>query len=110
MPRVPEAVRGDGYQVSKLRQSAQGKPCQVRLPGICSHDPEQTVLAHIRRGGVAGVGCRPNDLIAVRACYPCHSEIDRRTRLMSMDELDGYILEAMCRTLDAVVREGLVKF
>ena len=95
--------------MSKLRRAAQGKPCMVRLPSICNHNPDTVVLAHIRRGGVAGIGQKPNDLIACYACDACHSEIDRRTRHMTTTELEGYILDGLCRTLDAVVREGLVK-
>jgi len=65
------------------------------------------VLAHIRRGGVGGRGLKPNDLVSVRACGPCHARLDGRDGLESVP--DTYILEALCRTLDAVVREGLVK-
>ena len=95
--------------MSKLRRAAQGKPCMVRIPGVCNHNPETVVLAHIRRGGIGGIGMKPNDLIGCYACDACHSEIDRRTRRVPQYEMDGYILEAMCRTLDAVVRDGLVK-
>jgi hypothetical protein len=95
--------------MSKLRRAAQGQPCQLRIPLVCDGGSESgtTVLAHIRRGGVAGVGMKPNDLIAIRCCAPCHARLDRREGLEAVP--DEYILEALCRTLDAVVREGLVK-
>ncbi|MCB7129981.1 MAG: DUF1364 family protein, partial [Candidatus Brocadiales bacterium] len=38
-----------------LREFAEGKECQLRLIGICNFDPATTVLAHVRRGGVAGM-------------------------------------------------------
>ena len=93
--------------MSKLRRAAQGKPCQLRIPLVCDGGGETTVLAHIRRGGVAGIGQKPNDLIGVWACGPCHLRLDGRGGLESVP--DEYILDALCRTLDAVVREGLIK-
>lgn len=92
---------------TKLRNAARGKPCQLRIPLVCNGDPETVVLAHVRRGGVAGIGQKPNDLIAIHACDACHSAMDRRTGIDAVP--DSYILEALCRTLDAVVREGLVR-
>lgn len=86
-----------------LRKLAKGKPCLVRLPG-CDGGGETTVLAHIRRANVAGMGQKPHDLIAVRACDPCHSVIDGRIMLpgLSRLELDQYILHGLCRTLAEV--------
>lgn len=95
--------------MTKLRKSARGQPCLVRIPGVCNHDPETVVLAHVRRGQVAGTGQKPADLCGVFACSSCHNEIDRRTRKVSMDELDGYILDGMCRTLAYWSREGLIR-
>ena len=81
----------------------------MRLEGVCNHDSNTVVLAHIRRGGVAGIGQKPADLIGCYACSACHDEIDRRTRHYPTGDLHPYVLDALCRTLDAVVREGLVK-
>lgn len=79
------------------------------LPGICNHDPETTVLAHVRRGHVAGMGQKPADLIAVYACSACHDAIDVRADSgIPRGELDGYVLEALCRQLAEYAREGVV--
>jgi hypothetical protein len=78
----------------------------LRIPLCCDGGGETTVLAHLRRAGVAGVGQKPNDLVAIRACGPCHDRMDRRTGLEAVP--DEYVLDALVRTLDAVVREGLV--
>jgi ferredoxin len=78
-----------------LRSFAQGKPCMVRIAGVCNHDPETTVLAHIRRGGVAGMGQKPPDTCGVWACSSCHDAIDKRDGKCS----DSDLLEAMCRQL-----------
>ena len=87
-----------------LRKLAKGKDCQVRIIGVCNFDPETTVLAHIRRGGVGGMGKKPSDLCAVWACSSCHDYIDGRVPRM-INDLDTHILEALCRTLDKVGKE-----
>lgn len=85
--------------MSALRKFAKGKPCMVRLVGICNWNPETTVLAHIRRAGVAGTGQKPPDLCAVWACSACHDEIDRRTRNNRLREIEGDVLDALVRQL-----------
>lgn len=89
-----------------LRKLAQGQHCQVRLPG-CLHSPETVVLAHVRRGGTAGVGQKPPDLCGVYACAACHDLIDGRKFVanLSREEIDGYLLPALCRTLAIVSKE-----
>ena len=94
--------------MTNLRAAAKGRECQCRFPLVCNHNPETTVLAHIRRGNVAGKGQKPNDLIAVLACSACHDEIDRRTRKIDISELDGYIIDAWARTIDLWAKEGLI--
>lgn len=81
-----------------LRELARGKPCMVRVPGICNSNPETTVLAHIRRGNVAGMGQKPPDTCAVWACSSCHDLIDGRSKhpAYAIDEL---ILAALVRQL-----------
>lgn len=79
-----------------LRKFARDKPCFLRLPG-CSHDREQTVLAHIRRGNVAGIGQKPADIFAVPMCDHCHGVFDGRYRatVYSRAELDAEVLRAL---------------
>ena len=86
-----------------LREFAKGKDCQVRIPGVCSFNPEETVLAHIRRGGVGGMGSKPADIIGVHSCARCHDVLDSRVPYPK-EHLDTYILEALCRTLAVVAR------
>ena len=87
-----------------LRKLARGKPCMVRLPGICNFDASTTVLAHVRRGGVAGMGQKPPDLCGVWACSACHDVIDGRVKAPDGD-CEAEVLAGMCRTLAQVSRE-----
>lgn len=76
-----------------LRKLARLQHCQLQIPGTCNHNPETTVLAHIR-DGFFGMGTKPNDdpskgpVSAVMACSDCHDAIDRRSkRFLSHDPL-----------------------
>lgn len=62
----------------KLRDSAKGKTCTMRLAG-CDFGTETTVLAHLPCGN-KGTGMKSPDLIAVRACANCHAQIDGPNR------------------------------
>ena len=63
--------------MTDLRAYARNQPCQVRLPGICNHNAETTVLAHFRLIGITGLGFKSkSDLIGSWACSDCHSYVD----------------------------------
>lgn len=62
----------------KLRDSARGQDCTLRLPGICNFDSSTTVLAHLPCGQ-KGMGMKGPDMIAVFACSACHDRLDART-------------------------------
>lgn len=84
--------------MSNLRTFARGKPCMVRTHA-CNHDTETTVLAHIRRANIAGMGQKPPDTCAVWACSSCHDLIDGRTHGYSREAIDSMVLAALCRQL-----------
>ena len=70
--------------MSILRQSAKGQECMMRIPGICSHNPETTVLAHENGGGLA---LKHDDLRATFACSACHKYYDNHKPYFAIDEL-----------------------
>jgi len=93
-----------------LRKAAKGRGCMVRLPGICNHNSETVVLAHIRLAGVSGMGMKSPDLIGAWCCSSCHDEIDGRTNRsgLTRDELRLAHLEGMVRTIVQLEKEGLI--
>ena len=95
--------------MTNLRKEAQGRECQVRLPGICNGNSETVVLAHYRMAGLCGVGMKPNDLFGAWACSACHDEIDRRTRRTDASEAHMAHLEGVIRTQAALIAEGKLK-
>lgn len=95
--------------MSKLTKLAKGRQCQVRLNGICNHNPETTVLAHYRMAGTCGVGMKPDDMQGAWACSECHSEIDRRTRILENDFVRLAHAEGVLRTQAILRQEGVIK-
>lgn len=82
-----------------LREVARNQPCYVRWVG-CSHDQAETVLAHIRRGNVAGTGIKPPDVCGVPMCNWCHAVYDGRIKTqMSREEMDADLLRALVQWL-----------
>lgn len=83
-----------------LRKAAQGKPCMIRLPDVCNHNPETTVLAHIRLAGISGMGLKVPDLIGSWACSACHDAVDRRAHMdLERDYVRLAHFEGMARTI-----------
>jgi len=93
--------------MSKLRKSAKGRECQIRLPGVCNFNNETTVLAHL---GGSGIGMKRSDLAASFACSACHDAVDSRVRVgISNEQLELWHLHGMVRTQEIWEREGLIK-
>ena len=93
----------------KLRKAAKGRECMVRLPGVCNHNPETTVLAHVRLAGVSGMGMKADDLLGAWACSSCHDAIDRRGHLdLDRDYVRLAHLEGMVRTIAILRKEDLI--
>jgi hypothetical protein len=82
------------------RKLAKGKPCMVRLPDVCNHNPDTVVLAHIRLLGISGMGMKSPDLIGAWACSSCHDAIDRRSHMdLDRDYVRLAHFEGMARTI-----------
>ena len=88
-----------------LREAARGRPCQIRIPGVCVDDRATTVLAHYRLNG--GVGLKPPDICGAWACSWCHDAVDRRTHLeLEYEYVRHCHAEGVLRTLAALVAKG----
>ncbi|MEX0385844.1 nuclease domain-containing protein [Spiribacter onubensis] len=88
----------------KLRESARGEHCTLRLPGHCNGNPETSVLCHLPHG-VRGVGIKASDDHAVIACSGCHDALDKRALVkISQGELYECMVRAMAET-HAIWRE-----
>ncbi len=99
--------------MSKIRDSAKGEECQVRIIGVCNFNPETTVLAHSNRMAAGkGKGLKALDPLGAYACSACHALIDGGKLPPGMTrqdvELDFY--HGMLRTFVILVEKGLVRF
>lgn len=92
-----------------LRKQARGRECQIRIPGVCSFNPETSVLTHYRMPGNCGTGCKPDDLHAAIGCNCCHDAVDGRIKTeFTRDELRLMHAEGVLRTIDIWKKEGFI--
>lgn len=93
--------------MSKLRKSARGRDCQIRIPYACNRNPETVVLCHLPGGGM---GSKRPDLFAAFGCSACHDAVDGR---LSCDfdsrDLLVWFAEGVFRTQQIWLDEGLIK-
>lgn len=94
--------------MSKIRESARGEECQVRIPVICNFNPETTVFAH--KGG-AGMGTKSSDLLGAYCCSNCHDVIDGRSDpvIYSRNSVELAFYEGIFRTQLILLEKGLIK-
>ncbi len=93
----------------KIRNSARGEDCQVRIPGICNFNPETTVGAHVGIGG--GMGGKASDLEIAYCCSDCHDLIDQRTNIAEFSDLQIKLMayEGAARTREILVSKSLIE-
>lgn len=88
----------------KLRDSARGQACTLRLAGVCNFNAETTVLCHVPCGQ-KGMGMKSPDNMACFGCSACHDVIDcrRRGEFTAAD-----LLRAVAETQAIWIRMGLM--
>ena len=93
--------------MSKIRKSARGQDCQVRIYGVCNHNPETTVLAHLNGGGI---GMKRHDIFGAWCCSSCHDVIDGRVKVPNVepDIIQLWFYDGMVRTQNKLLEMGLI--
>lgn len=93
---------------NKLRQSAKGQECLVRIPSICNRNPETVILAHVGSDKKWGGKC--SDLEAAYCCSECHAAIDGQINTgFTRNELALWAKEGAERTRKMWVDNGWLK-
>ncbi len=77
----------------------------VRLPGICTRDDTQTVLAHVRLAGITGGGQKAPDLLGSWACAACHAVTEQHK---ADHAIQRAFYEGVVRTQYALLKEGVI--
>jgi hypothetical protein len=90
-------------QSKKLRDSARGQSCTLRVTRCTSDDT--VVLCHLPVG-MRGTGIKSPDLFAVFGCVACHDAIDGRAKA-DFDARD--LLRALAETQMIWLESGLLK-
>ena len=97
-------------QTAKTK-SARGEECQVRIIGICTHDPEKTIWSHSRHG-VAGRGkaIKALDIAGAYACTACDAAYDQMqgVKHMTRAEVDLDWFMGHMRSLVILKEKGLI--
>ena len=97
--------------MSKIRQSARNEECQVRLPGVCTFDPEKTIWSHARHGSAGkGKGIKAIDECGAYACTACDAAYDQLIGVpnMTRSEVDLAWFHGHMRSLVILKRKGLI--
>ena len=99
---------------TKYTRSAKGQSCTIRIPEVCNHDPETTVLAHLNGSGMS---MKQLDIHGAYACSDCHDAVDFRVRydtlragapLYMREEIERFHLDGVIRTQKLMVANGIL--
>ena len=92
------------------RKEAKGRPCMVNISGVCNHDTQTTVLAHLN---VQGLNVKAHDLHGCWACSACHEWLDHGWAeapfshpMVTREQRDYEHYKAIIRTQQQLIREG----
>ena len=82
--------------MSKIRKSAKGESCSLRVHPNCQ-DGETVVFCHLN-SKYRGIGLKSPDLFGVYGCYWCHgmldkSEVDAKDQLRALQETQMKLID-----------------
>ena len=93
----------------KIMQAAKGQACTLAIPNVCNFDPETVVFCH-HNDGTGGSNRLTGPLTGGFGCAVCHDVIDGRINIgVSRIELESYMRLSMIRTINKLIKMGLVK-
>ena len=99
--------------MSKIRESARGEECMVRIPGVCKFDPEYTIWSHAPfMSGGKGRSIKAHDLCGAYACTACDAVIDRQAKPpagMTREQVELDWFHGHLRSLVRLAEKGLIK-
>lgn len=98
--------------MSKITASANGEDCQVRIIGVCSHDPAKTIWSHSRHGAAGrGRSIKAVDVAGAYCCTACDAVYDGqapRPAGMTREQIDLDWFMGHVRSLVILVEKGLI--
>lgn len=97
--------------MSAIRQSARGETCQVRYPGVCTHDSATVILSHYRgSAGGKGLSLKSIDEASAYCCTACDACYDGQAPRpgFTKEQADLWWLQGHMRTLVILKEKGLL--
>ncbi len=92
----------------KITNSARDEDCTLNIVGVCNHDPETTVFAHLPSED-KGMGRKSSDICGCYACSACHDMLDGRDKSFEFSSnADFYTRRAHLRTLERLFEKGML--
>ena len=107
--KPPLGLRAPASVSREIRRSARGQPCTLRVPGVCTGDPDTTVACHVQAPGMGTMAGKQSDLHVIHGCSACHAVLDCRDRWA--DAAIGWddVLRALIETQNRLIRAGLLE-
>lgn len=92
----------------KLTRFAKGRDCTLRIPHVCSFDPEKTMMVHppIANGGMS---TKASDLECAIGCHDCHNRVARLIRDVEWVEVLDCWIRGSAETRALLVEAGIVE-
>jgi hypothetical protein len=99
-------------KTTRIRQSARGEDCDVRLPEVCTFDPAHTIWSHYRGlAGGKGFAIKSVDAAGAYCCTRCDAVYDGqapRPEGMTKADVDLAWLQGHIRSLVKLTEKGLI--
>jgi hypothetical protein len=93
--------------MSKIRESARGEACTLRLDG-CNGGVLNETVVYCHLGG-AGMGQKSHDIHGFFGCHSCHNIVDgRKNHNYESNWLDHMVLRAVINTQERLIEKGLI--
>ena len=96
--------------MSKITQSANQEDCQVRIPGVCTHDPATVIWSHARWGAAGrGKAIKALDEAGAYCCTACDAVYDGQIKtIYTRDQIDADWCMGHFRSLVILKQKGLI--
>jgi hypothetical protein len=92
----------------KIRDSAKGEQCTLRIPSVCHNRSDTTVAAHVN-SVFKGVGNKSHDIHIIYACSRCHDWLDGRLQADTYVNKKAETLRALLETQHRLIQKRLIE-
>ena len=111
LPMAKPVLKTPDPHDQRIRDSAKGEECTVRIVGACTHDPAHTIWSHapLQAAG-KGRGWKSVDVAGAYCCTACDAVVDGQRHLPPGASRDSVLLDwfhGHMRSLVILKQKGL---